>query len=772
MKKPVATKRRSRRASPKQPARVPSQKQVASNAPNSAAEWDQVTPDAGHDIRFLQVELGSPFRIQAKMKVNQPGDREEQEADQMADEVMRKVDVTAAQRDGSATSTNTSSEPKSVGAARHGVIQRQTDDEADADEMLQAKECPGGTRDVSEPVRSQIISMRGGGRPIESRERTFFESRMGADFANVRIHADRRASDTARRLNARAFTIGNDIVFGAGQYQPGVDSGKRLLAHELTHVLQQRSGRRSGNQIARKREGPGVPFPEGVKYLKHLREKKKIKGTVAGRRTAAKIVREFWTKGYPHFVLSPLLKTLIIEELLQHLKVSKILDGMYQDAITLLIEGTGKSELNAIFTRIVRKEVTKALAKPRLKRVEAHEKKIAGEPAPSLEVFSADKLLDLRDSFLANAQKPKKPKKAKPASKWRKVCIEILESELARVFKGDKGEKGVKSAIKKSGSSVKDSSGTVLAAHSVENLMHRMTKGSLVVSKFKTDYDRKKDPSGKRAKIPKAKMKDSAWKWVVKKVGKQIGWHIFAGSASHGLHSFTVFVENRPGNNIFLYFSDQNWTGVPKFLKKGSGSMAGFRRYHGESGFDRFLDALTFQLWEGAWDRKVKSLKKANPKKTYTKNELYAKANFRTTLSLWKLARKTKGSPFSVPAKAAATTPTKSKTSTSSKPGKAGPPFDYVVRDGDSLGVIAVRYGTSVAEIQKLNGMKKDETTIFKGKTIKVPTPPNTYIFQKGDKLKTIASKHKTTEKKLLELNNIKKEDVSKIKHQDPIKVR
>ena len=81
-------------------------------------------------------------------------------------------------------------------------------------------------------------------------EQRFYEARLGHDLSQVRIHADGEAARSARSLDARAYTVGSDVVFGAGQYRPGTRSGQRLLAHELTHVVQQRS---SGPILQRKR---------------------------------------------------------------------------------------------------------------------------------------------------------------------------------------------------------------------------------------------------------------------------------------------------------------------------------------------------------------------------------------------------------------------------------------------------------------------------------------------------------------------------------------
>ena len=78
-----------------------------------------------------------------------------------------------------------------------------------------------------------------GGQPLPSSERRFFEQRFGRALSNVRLHTDRSAADAARALNADAFTVRNDIAFAAGRYRPGTEAGRRLLAHELAHVVQQ-----------------------------------------------------------------------------------------------------------------------------------------------------------------------------------------------------------------------------------------------------------------------------------------------------------------------------------------------------------------------------------------------------------------------------------------------------------------------------------------------------------------------------------------------------
>jgi len=128
--------------------------------------------------------------------VSDPGDRSEHEADRLADRVLRRPDP-----------------PR-------------------AEAPLAATRAPADTP-----------SWPGTGRPLSSATRNFFEPRFGFDFSRLRIHTDAEAAQSARALNADAFTIGRDIVFGAGRYAPHTSAGQRLLAHELAHVVQPAASR-------------------------------------------------------------------------------------------------------------------------------------------------------------------------------------------------------------------------------------------------------------------------------------------------------------------------------------------------------------------------------------------------------------------------------------------------------------------------------------------------------------------------------------------------
>lgn len=110
-----------------------------------------------------------------------------------------------------------------------------------------------GAPEITPGLEAQIHSLRGGGQPLPPSSRAFFEPRFGQDFSGVRLHTSGAAAEVAAALRAKAFTTGDQIVFGGGQYAPASQEGQRLLAHELTHVVQQQAGGPAG--LVRSRSG-------------------------------------------------------------------------------------------------------------------------------------------------------------------------------------------------------------------------------------------------------------------------------------------------------------------------------------------------------------------------------------------------------------------------------------------------------------------------------------------------------------------------------------
>jgi hypothetical protein len=103
-------------------------------------------------------------------------------------------------------------------------------------------------------VQIQKPSQRGGGKPLAEPEKAFFESRLRCDFSNVRVYSDAKAAESARAINAVAYTVGQDIVFDAGRYAPQTPKGRLLLAHELAHVVQQSTASRA--EVIRRQPAP------------------------------------------------------------------------------------------------------------------------------------------------------------------------------------------------------------------------------------------------------------------------------------------------------------------------------------------------------------------------------------------------------------------------------------------------------------------------------------------------------------------------------------
>jgi outer membrane protein OmpA-like peptidoglycan-associated protein len=161
--------------------------------------------------------------IQTKLAVSEPGDIYEQEADRVAEWVLRMLEP-AMQRACAGCTAGGSTCPKCT-EEKKALVQRKAKRDAD------------GSRFLSD----SFVHDLGPGQPLHPVTRAFFESRFGYDFSHVRVHAGSRAAESAQSVDALAYTVGNNIVFGNRQYQPGTERGNRLLAHELTHVAQQAS---------------------------------------------------------------------------------------------------------------------------------------------------------------------------------------------------------------------------------------------------------------------------------------------------------------------------------------------------------------------------------------------------------------------------------------------------------------------------------------------------------------------------------------------------
>lgn len=211
-------------------------------------EAHEQRPRVGPSFAEVGIRQSATPHVQAKLTVSHPADSAEKEADRVADAVMRmpssqpaidKEEDPAVQR-ACAACADEERVDRAIDEEKD-VVQRATDGKAleQEDEKVQTKPHAQGVPQVTPALDAQIQSVHQGGAPLPREARAFFEPRLNADLSQVRVHTGAQASSVARQLDARAFTVGNDITFGAGQYQPSSSEGKRLIAHELTHVIQQ-----------------------------------------------------------------------------------------------------------------------------------------------------------------------------------------------------------------------------------------------------------------------------------------------------------------------------------------------------------------------------------------------------------------------------------------------------------------------------------------------------------------------------------------------------
>lgn len=179
----------------------------------------------GRQLGSTHRSAGTPLFLQAKLAVSQPDDVHEQQADRLADHVMQMPEP-AVQRSCAACASGGAPCPACRDEQEELAVSRKADAGAAAE--------PGVARGAS------TLAGLGAGRALDAGAREFFEPRFGRGFSGVRIHDDSRANDMAGSLGARAFAFGSDLVFARGEFAPHTHAGRHLLAHELTHVLQQR----------------------------------------------------------------------------------------------------------------------------------------------------------------------------------------------------------------------------------------------------------------------------------------------------------------------------------------------------------------------------------------------------------------------------------------------------------------------------------------------------------------------------------------------------
>jgi hypothetical protein len=188
--------------------------------------------------------------VQAKLKISQPDDAYEQEADRVADQVMRMAEPAAfagALAGGSLGIQRMCTDCEEEEQAMRQMAEEEEKEE-ETEQPVQMKQASGSTPETSAAVEASVRSVTASGQSLSESTRAFFEPQFGHDFSDVRVHSDQSAAESAQSLNARAYTLGPNIVFGSGEFAPEMSDGRRLLTHELVHVVQQGGAPRRGSQ--------------------------------------------------------------------------------------------------------------------------------------------------------------------------------------------------------------------------------------------------------------------------------------------------------------------------------------------------------------------------------------------------------------------------------------------------------------------------------------------------------------------------------------------
>jgi hypothetical protein len=188
---------------------------------------------------------GQPLRsglghfIQAKMSVNAPNDIYEQEADAVAASVVSRMQALNVQREEEEEEMQMMPIQREEEEEEMQMMPIQREEEEEM-QMMPIQRAGGDKGfEVDGEIEEQINKTRGHGSKLDDGTRANFETAIGYDLGSVTIHTDDHASQLSRSVEAKAFTTGSDIYFGEGQYNPNTVDGQQLLAHELTHVVQQ-----------------------------------------------------------------------------------------------------------------------------------------------------------------------------------------------------------------------------------------------------------------------------------------------------------------------------------------------------------------------------------------------------------------------------------------------------------------------------------------------------------------------------------------------------
>jgi len=528
-------------------------------------------------------ESKSEKRLQAKLSIGASNDPLEQEADRVAEQVL-------------ATPAH------SIVSVTPPRIQRYTSQ---------------ATADAGDAPPSVDRVLASAGRPLDPALQQDMGERFGHDFSKVRVHTGAAAEQSARDVNAHAYTVGRDIVFGASRFAPDTHQGRSLLAHELTHIVQQgavaapfdkgpipdRRPNRRGNQmpftlqrrsifagIAGLFHGDDFSDAELLSYLDLLDRTDVIEDYTESDNKARAIVRK-WKRGDSRFLLTLRRKILLIREMLSGFTgdddeqaILDLLRGSITTEFESILSTLGKGVLDSAFQGEEQDQLD-ALVTSRHSgtaqdrtRQRGDQQGAASAQQRNTETFAAETVVEMQRRFTSNAE-----------STNRLNCIEIIRDIAPRLFASDPAlAQRVRSRLGRL-------HGETLTMPHLGRAMEELGLASA--------YRRIRFNNGNGQNQPTG-MQGSAWDTIIGLVGNVPGWHIFGLAVFDGYHSVTVLVENRP-DGPRIYWADQWRIDPGDYFHEEEGSASGFRRYE-QAGFDQFLNEYTSSRWKTVFDTKHK----------------------------------------------------------------------------------------------------------------------------------------------------------------------
>ncbi len=594
----------------------------------------------------------SPSTIQAKLTIGQPNDPYEKEADAMAEEVMRMPkNIPGIQTKSSAAGEDDELNPKrkeNFLSLMPLLPQRQVSKTGILQKKQLMRKAESGEEVATPELSSTLNSTKGSGAALPDSTNQFMSNAFGNDFSQVKIHTDSKAVQMNQGLNARAFTHGTDVYFNKGEYSPNSSSGKSLLAHELTHVVQQSGGKELEAAPKRiQRSWVGALIGGGI-------------GAAAGGLLGGLL-------GGP---LGAVLGGILgagIGALIGHFSSNDSEEGsspaspgneevVTEEAITEEVENAGErplleADLQAYLLNLLAREEIENQTDSDRKARAIIDLWLAGSAAF---ILSSDvQILLIRELVTGPASLENQASilayfRAVPYSDFNIVITAIERDNIVNYF-GETDRPGLNAVLDSRIGEAQNQTANPSAtfdSNTVANAQQQFTANALLprtqrqnciniiralAPQFFSDNpalaasvrdeigalrgdDYKMTAvgalmtrlglvsdfihirfEGGNGNTEPTQMIGSAWDEIMNSVGDDQGWHIFGMAPFNGYHSVTLLV-HKTAEDVFLYWADQ-WAIDPgdDFMEEDN-SVSGFRRYERE-GFDNWITDYTNSRW-------------------------------------------------------------------------------------------------------------------------------------------------------------------------------